>query len=108
MTTIAGQIVTGTFGSAVIGTSFQPIANKPFDIWLSGTFVATVAVLRSIDGGVVWVPVLKPDLSAAQTFTIPASLTAFEADAAALWTVSTAVANGGAWTSGTVTYRLGS
>lgn len=108
MSTIAGQLVSGTLASAVIGTAiYQPSTNVIFNIFLYGTFSATVAVLRSPDQGVTWVPVALPTLSVAATFTTPINFECIEPDSNILWTVSTAVANGGAYTSGAVNYRIG-
>lgn len=98
----------GSLASATRSQSYRPGADQPFNIWISGTFSATAAIVRSLDGGVSWVPVAKPDLSAALTFSGPISFSALEPDPQVLWAVSTAVADGGSFTSGTINYYIGS
>lgn len=103
----AGTIVSGSLASATIGSSYQPFVNGIFNIFIYGTFSATVAILRSPDGGSTWVPVAIPAISSALTITTPLNFECFEPDPTILWTVSTAPANGGAYTSGSVSYRIG-
>lgn len=102
----AGDKTTGALTSAARGVAFQPIAQRPFNIWFYGTFSGTVVIVRSPDLGTTWVPVAKPDLSGVASFTVPLSITAFEADGANLWAVSTATADGGSYTSGTINYQF--
>lgn len=110
MANIAGQQTTASLTSAVRGLAaswYQPIGNSPFNIFITGTFSATVALIRSPDGGVTWAPIALPALSGPATFTVPDSLVAQEPDAAVLWAASCLVADGGAYTSGTAVVRFG-
>jgi len=103
MANIAGQKISGAVSATGVTGIFQPIANKPFNVEIFGTFVATVAVVRSFDNGVTWQPVLKPDVTTAASFTAPANYVAFEPDASVLWALSVT------WTSGTsVQFNIGS
>lgn len=105
----AGDRVSGSLTSAARSSVFQPgIAESPFNISISGTFSATVAIVRSMDNGLTWLPVAKPDLSGALTVTTPITFSAFASNAAEIWAVSTATADGGAFTSGSVVYQFDS
>lgn len=105
----AGDKVTGALVSAARGLAFQPgIADSPFNISISGTFVANAVIVRSMDNGTSWFPVAKPDLSGPLVVTAPFSFSAFASNAAELWAVSTLVADGGSWTSGSLSYQFDS
>lgn len=107
---VAGNPVTGSLGSAIRSIAsgwYQPFGNSLFNIFVTGTFSATVALVRSFDGGGTWVPVALPSLSGPATITVPDSLQAIESDASVLWTLSCLAADGGAWVSGTVNFRIG-
>lgn len=107
---VAGNPVTGTLGSAIRAIAsgwYRPFGNSLFNIFVYGTFSATVALVRSFDGGQTWVPVALPSLSGPVTITVPNSLEAVESDASVLWTLSCLAADGGAFTSGAVNFRIG-
>ena len=101
-----GDKITGTLGSAARGVTYQPFSLRLFNISIWGTFSATVVIVRSFDQGTTWIPIAKPDLSGVASFTVPISIEAVEGDATAIWAVSTLVADGGAYTSGTVNYAV--
>lgn len=102
MATFAGALVTGAFTGTATGTPYQPIANKPFNVFLTGTFAGTFSLARSYDGGVTYATVPLPDITDAATFTTPVNFVVIEPDAAVLyaWVCS-------AYTSGTASYRMG-
>lgn len=107
---VAGQQTTASLGSAARGPAaswYQPLGNSPFNIFITGTFVATVALIRSPDAGATWTPIALPSLLGPTTFTVPDSLVAQEPDAAVLWAASCLPADGGAWTSGAAVVRFG-
>lgn len=97
----AGATVTGSLGADGRGTVFQPIANKPFNLFLTGSFTATATVQRSYDNGVTWLTVTKPDLTDA-AFTAPINLVISEPEALCLYSVLVSGYGGGA-----VAYRFG-
>lgn len=96
--------VSGTFTATGQSATFvAPAALKEkFNVSLSGTFSATVVLQRSFDNGSTWITVSKPDLTDA-SFTAGASFSVEEPEAGVRYRL-----NCTAYTSGTVTYRLGS
>lgn len=100
--TVAGQGVSGVLnGGSQTSTAFQPIALRPFNIWVTGTWTATIGIVRSFDGGATWVAVPKPDMTGALTLTQSLTFSAFEADQSCLWALQTV-----AYTSGTINYQF--
>lgn len=101
MTTVAGDTVTGSLSADGTGTSFQPIANEPFNVFLTGTFSATLTLKRSYDGGTTWLSVPLPDITTAAAFTAPVNFVCEEPQAGVLyaWVMSSRV-------SGTADYRF--
>jgi hypothetical protein len=95
--------VTGTFTATGQSATFvAPSAlSGEFNVSLSGTWAATVALQRSFDAGSTWVTVSKPDLTDA-SFTANASFSVKEPEPGVRYRL-----NCSAYTSGTVTYRLG-
>ena len=83
--------VTGTFTAT--GQSSTVVLAKDFNLSLSGTFVATVAVQRSFDEGVTWKTV--------ESYTDEIESIGFEPESGVNYRL-----NCTAYTSGTVTYRL--
>lgn len=96
----AGDLITGSLSSVAAGTAFQPFATRPFNVFLTGTFVGTLTLERSYDGGTTWNTVPKPDLTA-MTFTAPVNFIVSEplADVTYRWNMT-------ARTSGTAAYRF--
>lgn len=95
--------VTGSFTATGQSGSFQPIIRDrawgQFNIELRGTFVATVALERSLDGGSNWVGCTM--VGTAVTWTAPASENWEENERGGLYRLNCTV-----YTSGTVTYRI--
>ncbi|NUB07020.1 hypothetical protein FW320_12650 [Azospirillum sp. Vi22] len=71
-----------------------------FNVSLWGTFVATVALERSFDGGTTWLNCTRPD-GTANAFTAPVSLVCDEPETGVLYRL-----NCSAFTSGTVNWRI--
>lgn len=95
--------VTGSLTATGVSKTFQPGAGlAAFNVFISGTFVGTVSVVRSTDQGLTWQTVLKPDVATAATFTAPANFAAFEPDPSVLWAL-----NCTAYSSGAISYRIG-
>lgn len=101
MSTIAGQIVSGTVTSATTIGPFQPPGNRPFNVFITGTFVGTVELQRSYDG-TTYTTVQPYTLSAIAAFTAPASFMIIEPDPACLYQLNVTD-----YTSGTITGRMG-
>lgn len=55
--TPAGAAVSGSFDAVEASAAFTPDRGRPVRVLLSGTFVATVQLERSTDGGDNWYPV---------------------------------------------------
>jgi hypothetical protein len=97
----ARAILAGTFGAT--GQSASIALKGAFNLLLAGTFVATVALERSFDGGSTWHNVARNDLSP-NAFSAPISMTVpgdESGEPDVLYRL-----NCTAYTSGTVTYRL--
>lgn len=110
---MAFRLVSGTFTATGQSASFAVTDERTsefqsavlFNVTLSGTFVATVAVQRSFDSGSTWHTVSKNADGDAASYTAPISLTIQEVEgreeAPVLYRL-----NCTAYTSGTVTYRM--
>lgn len=72
-----------------------------FNVAIWGTFVATVTVERSFDGGTTWVPVAATAGGSALSHTAPTSYSLQEVERDVLYRL-----NCTAYTSGTVNYRV--
>lgn len=100
-------VIAGTFTATGQSASFAPAVDArgtnggAFNVTLSGTFVGTVKLQRSFDNGTTW-----HDLTAAGT-----AIAAFTTAVSEVWVEPEAGVNFRlnctAYTSGTVTYRLG-
>jgi hypothetical protein len=95
----AVEVLSGSF--AATGTSASRALWSGFNIVLWGTFVGTVNVERSFDGGTTFVPVARDSAGTAMTFTAPGSLSISEPERGVLYRL-----NCTAWTSGSISYRL--
>ena len=95
----AVEVMTGSF--AATGTSTPRGLWGDFNIAIWGTFVGTVAVERSFDGGTTFIPVARDTSGTAASFTTPTSLSISEPERAVLYRL-----NCNAYTSGTISYRL--
>lgn len=102
MSTIAGQIVSGSVGSATTIGPFRPPGGlRPFNVFISGTFVGTVELQRSYDG-TNYTTVTPPELNAVAAFTYPTTFYIVEPDPACLYQLNVTE-----WTSGTINGRMG-
>jgi len=91
-------VLAGSFTAT--GQSAGILAGRGLNLTLSGTFVATVTVQRSFDGGTTWHAVFTPDGLVARQFTGPVSLSLWEPEEGVLYRLDCA------WTSGEAVYRL--
>lgn len=98
-TDTASPLITGSF--AATGQSASAVFYGSFNVSLWGTFVATVQLERSFDGGTTWLPTAEDTTGAAAAYSAPVSLVADEPEHQVLHRL-----NCTAWTSGTVNYRL--
>jgi hypothetical protein len=74
---------------------------QDYNITISGTFVGTVALQRSFDGGLTWNNVARDTYGTIATFNAPISLIAFEPENGVSYRLSCT-----AYTSGTLNWRL--
>lgn len=99
----AQTVYTGTLGATsttpAAGT-FGPLLGD-FNIFVSGTFIGTVELVSSFDGGTTWVPVINKHTGANITFTTPGALQEDEVEPGVLYGVICT-----AFTSGTINFRL--
>lgn len=95
----------GVFASAPSGgnpgQTVAPAFYRDFNVALWGTFVGTISLQRSFDGGSNWNIVSSDTYGTAATYAVPVSLAAFEPEYGVIycWNCS-------AYTSGTVNYRI--
>jgi hypothetical protein len=91
----------GAFTATGVSANFSPDIAHDFNISLWGTFTATVAVERSFDAGVTWLPVTYADSPAtALSYTAGASFSWPEPEDGVQYRLNCT------WASGTVNYRL--
>jgi hypothetical protein len=95
----AVEVLTGSFTAT--GTATPRALLGDFNIALWGTFVGTVAVERSFDGGTTFIAVARDTSGTAATFTAATSLSISEPERSVLYRL-----NCTAFTSGTINYRL--
>jgi hypothetical protein len=99
------QAVTGSHTATGSSASFAPESaqnrnsSAPFNFSLWGTFVGTVIVDRSFDGGTTWLPLTA--LGTSISFTAPCSEVFEEPEDGVIYRVRCS-----AYTSGTINYRL--
>lgn len=92
--------VTASLTSATSSGAFTPFAGRPFNVSLSGTFVATCGLQKSFNAGSTWLDVTYVDGSAL-TWSAPVLTDFTEGEASVQWRV-----NCSAYTSGTVVVRI--
>jgi len=92
--------VTGAFTAMGVSASFAPKAGRGLNPSLWGTFVGTVRLERSFDGGTTWLP-LTANGNAMVTLTAPCSEQWQEDETGVLYRW-----NCTAYTSGTIYYRI--
>lgn len=97
--------VTGTFTATGQSGSFKPVMRTmawgTFNVSASGTFVATVQLERSFDGGSNWFVCSSDASGTAASWTAPFSVIAEEPTPGVIYRL-----NCTAYMSGTVTYRI--
>ncbi|RAU21080.1 hypothetical protein CU669_15095 [Paramagnetospirillum kuznetsovii] len=96
---LAITVKTGTF--AATGQSTAQVMGGYFNAALYGTFVGTISIERSFDGGTTWVSLSKDSTGAAASFTAPMSIVIYEPEQGVNYRF-----NCSAYTSGTVNYRF--
>lgn len=99
----ATLVVAGTLASVAAGaTILAPnTGGQRLNVTIWGTFVATLQLERSFDGGTTWVPVSRDVAGTPTTFTAPASTQVIDTESAVLYRL-----NMTAFTSGTASYRF--
>lgn len=93
------QSLTGQFTGAGAGASMS--FTGTYNVTISGTFVAAVALQRSFDQGVTWHTMANDVYGTPASFTGPITFIAFEAEDGVLHRL-----NCTSWTSGTIDWRL--
>ncbi len=96
---LGSVIASGTITSAAAITGV-PIKGD-FNISVYGTFVATIQIERSFDGGSNWIPLSKDSSGSNASYTAPFTFPAFEPERGVLYRL-----NCTSYTSGTATYRI--
>ena len=92
---------TGTFSGT--GQSPSAFVWGLFNVSIWGTFVATVQVERSLDGGTTWIVVAADGIGTPAAYTSSISLTGDEIEQGTSYRL-----NCTAYTSGTINYRISS
>jgi hypothetical protein len=98
-TDLAPTVVSGTFTGTANGTSSQFLGL--FNLELSGTWVGTVVLERSFDGGTTFVSAAKDTSGTAASYTTNVSIVVSESEPGVIYRVRCS-----AYTSGTIAYRL--
>jgi hypothetical protein len=96
---LAQTVVSGTFTGTGNGTSAQFLGM--FNVTLSGTYVATVILERSFDGGVTFFPLPTDTIGTPNAYTAPTTLVVNEPEPGAIYRLRCS-----SYGSGTVTYRM--
>jgi hypothetical protein len=101
----AQSLVTGSLTATGSSAAFVMDANKNWGAALNavlwGTFVGTMQLQRSFDGGTTWVPACTDQVGTAANYTAPAAVVFQECERTVLWRWTCT-----AFTSGTINYRL--
>jgi opacity protein-like surface antigen len=95
--------ISGTFAATGSSTAFTPVAGKGIWVTLQGTWAGTVIAERSVDAGVTWLPLTVAG-SSYGSFTANAEEVIAQEDEPGVATYRLRCT---AYTSGTITYRLG-
>ena len=96
----ANSFINGTFTAT--GFSIPLRAQVPFSVSIRGTFVGTISLQRSFDGGATYGIYTLPASNSAATWTAPVEIDVVPTgESGVLYELSCT-----AYTSGTVTYRL--
>jgi hypothetical protein len=98
----ATSVIASTFTSATTGNAILCSANRlEFNVAIWGTFVATVQLEKSYDGGTTWIVVARDTTGATASYSSPCAFSVRDIEAGNLYRL-----NCTAFTSGTVNYRL--
>lgn len=92
--------VSGTFVAVGASAAFSPLAGRPFNLSLWGTFAGNVLLERSFDAGTTWLP-LTGGGGALMSFAAPASEQWEESEVGVQYRLRCA-----SYISGTVNYRV--
>lgn len=95
----AGYVLTGALGSAVAGAAAPLLGDFNVAVW--GTFVGTLTLENSYDGGTTWIPVINKHTGTNITFTTPGALQEDEVEAGVLYRLHMTT-----YTSGSANWRL--
>lgn len=95
----AQTVVTGSLSALGNGTPGFFLGNFNVAVW--GTFVGTLTLENSYDGGVTWIPVINKHTGSVVTFTAPGALQEDEVEAGVQYQLVMT-----AFTSGTANYRI--
>lgn len=93
------EILSGTFTAT--GQSGTKVLWGKFNVSLWGTFVGTVQIERSFDGGVTWLPASKDTSGTVASYTAPMTVVCEEPERGVNFRL-----NCTAFTSGTINYRV--
>lgn len=96
---LAQTVISGTFVGTGNSTSAQFLG--AFNVTLSGTYVATVILERSFDGGTTFMPVSTDTIGTTNAYTAPMTLVVNENEPGTFYRLRCS-----SYGSGTVTYRL--
>lgn len=96
----AQTVVTGTLAVLNAASAGNPFLGN-FNVAVWGTFVGTVSVEQSFDGGVTWIPTVNKRTGQLITFTVPSTMQEDEVEPGVLYRVQMT-----AYTSGTASYRI--
>ena len=96
---LAQRVQSGAFSGTGAGAGVALCG--PFNLSVWGTFVATVVVERSFDGGTTWLPLSLDTYGTTVSLTAPCSLIVSEPETGVLYRLRCS-----AFTSGTASWRL--
>lgn len=100
-TSFAGHFAnTGTSGAVGAGPGARLIRKGAFNVSIWGTFVATLRLERSFDGGTTWLPVTNEG-GTVRSWTAPVSTSFTEEELSVMYRL-----NCTAWTSGVAEWRI--
>ncbi len=95
----ANQVLTGSFSATGQSQTISVYADFSFAIW--GTFVGTVALEKSFDGGTTWIAASSDMAGTPISLSSPIAVCAIEVELGILYRM-----NCTAFTSGTINYRI--
>lgn len=90
-----------TAAALATGQTNLGVALGYFNFFVSGTFVGTVQLEKSFDGGTTWIVASLDTSGDAASYTVPVSVTGFECEKGMYYRVNVT-----AYTSGTINVRM--